>query len=172
MSAVNFTKAAAERIIAATKKVERDPKNLVGERNRTAPADISFWAWLSTPAGTSGLFWSWIKVQPVANLPTSTDPFTLDDPPLFELTDPPVAGYQNARPASNNRNVPPESIVMLHFIGYGTDGEPQYVFQWHSWRDESELPIHDHRDNRARSGGYAFSVFHPGTDLPQQDWNP
>jgi len=28
--------------------------------------------------------------------------------------------------------------------------------------------VHDHRDNY--HGGFAFAVWHPGTDLPQQNW--
>lgn len=170
MPAVNFTKDAGDRIIAATRKIERTPTNLVGDRNPGAPQDISFWAWLSSASGMNGLFWSWVRVQPVADLPTADDPVTIEDSPLFELSDPHVAGYQNAREASNNRDVPPESIVLLHFAGYDRAGEPQYVFQFHAPRVQAGgLPIHDHRDNFA--GGFSYACYHPGTSLPAQPFH-
>jgi len=31
-------------------------------------------------------------------------------------------------------------------------------------------PMHDHRDNSAGGGGFAFAVYHPGTAMPQQPW--
>ena len=171
MPVIRATKETVDRIIAGVRKVEQAPTSRAGERNPPAPLDISFWAWLSSPGGSAGLFWSWVKVRPVAKLPTAIDPFTMEDPPLFELDEPHVAGYLNAREVSNNRNIPPESIVLMHFIGYSTDGEPHYVFQFHSPPlDPTGLPIHDHRDNLA--GGFAFAVFHPGTSLPQQDFHP
>lgn len=170
MSGVNFTPAAAERIIAATRKVERTPTSIVGERRNTPPGEIAFWAWLSSGGGLNGLFWSWVKVEPAAELPTASDPWTMEDPPLFVLSTPHVAGYQNARESSNNRNVAPESIVRLHFIGYGKDGEPQYIFQAPPQATEGAgTPLHDHRDN-VTGGGFAFATYHPGTSLPQQPW--
>lgn len=169
MPAVNFTPEAANRIIAATRKVERTPTSLVGDRNPAAPSDIEFWAWLSSPGGWNGLFWSWVRVQPIASLPTSNDPPTMEDSPLFEFAEPLVSGYLNAREVSNTRNVPPETVVRMVFIGYGRDGEPQYGFSYAAPDRLNELPIHDHRDNL--NGGFAFSVYHPGSDLPQQPWH-
>lgn len=72
---------------------------------------------------------------------------------------------------SNNRNIPPAPIVMLNFFGYGTDGEPPYVFQWHTQQDGSDLPTHNHRDNLPNNGGFAFSVYDPGPGLSQHSWH-
>ena len=41
---------------------------------------------------------------------------------------------------------------------------PMYVFQYATGEPDDGLPVHDHRDNF--NGGFAFSVYHPGTSLP------
>src|SRR5438270_10058380 len=106
-----------------------------------------------------------VKVQPVDNLPTASGLVTIDTSPLWTLTDPPVAGYASAREANGNQQVPPGSVVELCFIGYDDAGNPVYVFQYNFSQLGAELPIHDHRD--VFNGGLAFSVYHPGTSLPQ-----
>jgi hypothetical protein len=48
---------------------------------------------------------------------------------------------------------------------------PMYVFSYCAQPPQTAaLPIHDHRDN-VSGGGFAFSVYHPGTSLPQQPWS-
>ncbi len=52
-----------------------------------------------------------------------------------------------------------------------SDGSiPICVFDYCNQFQDSSLPIRDHRDN-VTGGGYAFSVYHPGTALPQQPWS-
>ena len=43
-----------------------------------------------------------------------------------------------------------------------------YSFAHETPRPYGNMPIHDHRDNF--NGGFSFSVYHPGTALPQQPW--
>jgi hypothetical protein len=97
------------------------------------------------------------------------------------------AGFGNAREANNVRGIEIGTVVQLTFFGYtpapsgmtrpnvnGTfiDGigadptapVPQYVFNYPLPPLPTSLPIHDHRDNF--NGGFAFSVYHPGTSLP------
>jgi hypothetical protein len=46
---------------------------------------------------------------------------------------------------------------------------PFYMFAYNVQPDLDILPPHDHRDNF--NGGFAFAVFHPGTQVPQQPWS-
>ena len=72
---------------------------------------------------------------------------------------------------NGNKLVPGGSVVQLTFIGYDTKQKPVYTFVWNPRQPEDGLvPIHDHRDN-VTGGGFAFSVYHPGTSLPQQPWS-
>jgi hypothetical protein len=168
MSGVNFSLDAAKRIVAATKKVERTPQHVGGERNPAREAGGPFWAMLTSAAGLNGLHWSWVKVIPVDEPPTADDPYTYDDTPLFRFDDGPVVGIESAREANRNRAIEPGTVVLLSFTGYDRTGEPLYVFQHSGRQPDAALPIHDHRDNF--NGGFAFSVYHPGTALPQQPW--
>lgn len=171
-SPVSFTFAAAQQIVETVRLVQGRKTSKATPRNANDSREKSFWAFLSSPGGLSGLFWSWVRVQPVQkfNMPTPNDPFTIDQNiPLWEFTDPPVAGYQNARESSNNQQVVPGSVVKLEMIGEDKDGEPVYVFQWQLPPQLFPvIPIHDHRD--AFNGGFSFSCFHPGTALPQVPW--
>lgn len=168
MPAVNFTPAAAARIVNATRKVERTPTNLVGDRNPAAPPDATFWAYLSSPGGQTGAFWSWVRVRIVESPPNvSSGPVdVLDEPDLWEFAEPLTAGYLNAREANGNRRVPSGAVVLMSWAGYDGTGEPMYVFQYAGSDGQQQLPIHDHRDNF--HGGFAFATYHPGTSLPQQ----
>lgn len=58
-------------------------------------------------------------------------------------------------------NVP---VPLMATEGYNDHGHTSKM-------DGGFLPgagVHDHRDNL--NGGYCFSVYHPGTSLPQQPW--
>lgn len=59
-------------------------------------------------------------------------------------------------------------VVRVSFAGYGPSGEPAYVFVASPPPAEPGVPVNDHRDNY--NGGFSFSVFHPGTSLPQMNW--
>lgn len=168
---VAFTREAAVEMIATVHRVRQmSRRDMAGEKNRALPQETSFWAYLSSPGGLNGLFWSWVKVQPVANPPSANDPWTIEDVPLWEFAQPQVAGWENAREANGNRSVPPGSVVLLTFLGYDKVGEPLYVFQYAgAQQDEGIVWVHDHRDNA--HGGYTFAVLHPGTSLPQQPWH-
>jgi len=50
----------------------------------------------------------------------------------------------------------------------GEDGSiPYYFFNYNNPPTVGVSP-HDHRDNL--NGSFAFSVYHPGTDIPQVPW--
>jgi hypothetical protein len=93
--------------------------------------------------------------------------------------------------------VPPGTVVRLSFLGYvpgqidpsghvisgtvttaggltsaavGADGlVPFYGFSFIVPQVSTVIPPPDHRDNF--NGGFAFSVYHPGTSLPQQPFS-
>ena len=46
-----------------------------------------------------------------------------------------------------------------------------YIFQHAPTQQNAGMPLHDHRDNLPQNGGFSFSVFHPGTGLPQQPFS-
>jgi hypothetical protein len=167
---VAFSPEVAHRIANAVRKVERTPQDMAGDRNRPAPQETSFWAFLSSGGGMNGLFWSWVKVVPVERPPTAGDPVTVEEVPLWDFSDPIVSGYQTAREANNIRNVPPGTVALLTFMGYDQAGDPLYVFSYNAPLPPATDGIHDHRDN-ITGQGFAFAVYHPGTDLPQQPWN-
>jgi len=170
MAGVAFTREAAERIANAVRKVENSPREAGGQRQHQPPQATQFWAYLSSGGGMNGLFWSWVKVVPVAKPPTAGDPVTVEDVPLWDFADPMVSGYQTAREANDNRNIQPGTVALLTFMGYDQSGEPLYVFTYNAPQEQSnDGGIHDHRDN-ITGKGFAFSVYHPGTSLPQQPW--
>jgi hypothetical protein len=166
MPSAKFTLETAKRVLAATRKVERMPTDKDGGRAHRLPPEPQFWAMLTSAGGLNGLHWSWVKAMPVAELPTAADPFTTADVPLFTLAEPHVVGFDSAREANLNRQIEPGTVVRLEFVGYDREGEPAYVFNHGQPREADPIPIHDHRDNF--NGGFAFSVYHPGTALPQQ----
>lgn len=114
---------------------------------------------------------------------------------LWQFQVPYIAGFGNAREANDSREVPGGTVVLLTFVGYavpaapraapvrplfprtqprpaGAEGSiPMYVFNYCAQSQQAALPIHDHRDNTPTAGGFAFSVYHPGTSLPQQNWS-
>jgi hypothetical protein len=173
MAGVNFSLDAARRIAAAVRKVERTPQNLAGDRNPPHGTTTQFWAYL-TGCDESGQYWSWLRLRPAANLPSAADAYTPlgDDRPLFELDQPTIFSENTAREANSNRRIEAGTVVQLSFIGYDSAGEPVYVFCYPVQPQDNFLPLHDHRDNLQASGGFAFSVYHPGTSLPQQNWRP
>jgi hypothetical protein len=117
---------------------------------------------------------------------------------MWNFQQPYVAGFVNAREANGTRDIPPGTVVELSLMGYavpqtnsatgaaGTitqagidpgsvvsaDGSiPFYVFCYNLPSQVPYLPIHDHRSNLPEHGGYSFSVYAPGTSLPQQNWS-
>lgn len=163
MAATTFTLDAAKRIIAATRKVERMGQDLAGGRNPAASPTTEFWAYL-TEHSLDGRRHSWIQIVPKIHDPA----FTLDTIPVFDLPANAVTGWENAYEANGRLAVPAGTVVRLHFAGYSRDGSPAYLFTHAETPQEQPMGIHDHRDNW--HGGFAFSVFHPGTALPQQRW--
>lgn len=78
----------------------------------------------------------------------------------------PEAGL--ARETNRTEGVPTYTVVRMDFAGYDAVGEPAFRFQYVGLHDLYETVPHDHRDNY--NGGFAFSIYHPGTSLPQQPW--
>jgi hypothetical protein len=80
---------AAQRIVDGVRSAEAMSTSTPNVRNPVMEPNTQFWAYLISPGGINGLFWSWVGV------------------------------------------------------------------------------VHDHRDNSPQASGYSFSVFHPGSALPQ-----
>lgn len=194
-----FTLAAAQRIVAAVKQVEQQPQDTSGSANPSRPLQTQFWAMITGCADLYGNFFNWVAVVPDSTQAgTAQESNTLAQSNLWKFQTPYVAGIANAREANGNKQIPPGTVVPLTFIGYSTpsmsgqnsanvgtvnittvssgpparaDGKvPIYVFNYCMQQPLSILPIHDHRDN-VTGGGFAFSVYHPGTALPQQPWS-
>jgi hypothetical protein len=144
-----------------------------------------------TVCDVSGTWWDWVGMQHASNLPGPGQPWTLNPSTMWTFRDPQVAGCGNAREANNVRGIEIGTVVQMTFFNYtpapsgmtrpnvnGTfiDGigadptapVPQYVFNYPLPPLPTSLPIHDHRDNF--NGGFAFSVYHPGTSLPQNSF--
>lgn len=195
MSGANFTLDAAKRIVAAVKRVEGTPTDTSGGPTPNRPLATSFWAMITGAADIDGLFHDWIAVRPSKSMATPQQSNILAPSNMWEFQVPYVAGSGNAREANDNRQIPPGVVVLLTFVGYaipagttvhpGTTTEPAssnappkaadgsiptYCFNYGVPQQLDTLPIHDHRDN-VTGGGFAFSVYHPGTPLPQQNFS-
>lgn len=171
MPAVGFSLEAAQRIAAAVRKVERQPQDMTGERTHAAPGESSCWAYLLS-TDLSGNHWSWLKLVPAAKLPNADEPFAPleSDRPLFDLATPTFFSEHTAREANGNRQISGATVVQVIFIGYDTEEQPVYVFNYGSPPpDPTHVPIHDHRSNL--HGGFAYACFHPGSGLPGQPWH-
>jgi len=195
MAGVNFTLQAAQRIVAAVKKMEQTPIDLRGDATPNREQETSFWAMITGAADINGLFHDWVKCEPAATMATAMGSTTLAPSNVWKFSDPYVAGFGNAREANDNREIPLGSVVRLTFLGYAfplnnisnpgtitkaggspadiTPGDgtvPMYVFQYATTPQQVIVPIHDHRDN-VTGGGFSFACFHPGTALPQQPFS-
>jgi hypothetical protein len=85
---------------------------------------------------------------------------------VWTFAEPEVTG-QGVVEVNGTRGIEPGTIVWLTFSGYNSTNDPLYLFQ-HTPVQQNALPPHDHRD--IYNGGFAFSVYHPGTGLPQMSW--
>jgi len=56
------------------------------------------------------------------------------------------------------------AIVQLTLTDTDAQGKPLYSFTYTTPDVRAPMRIHDHRDNE--NGGFAYGVFHPGTNLP------
>lgn len=150
-----FSERSAKRIGDAVRRVERMPQRRAGGRlPPPAPAETSFWARLTTRS-LDGRRHSWIRVRP-------------DGAGGWQPYDPPVEGELNAVEINGHLGIPAGAIVRLHLTDFDEDRNPLYTFQFETVDQQAPMRIHDHRDNF--NGGFSFSVFHPGTSLPMQQW--
>lgn len=119
-----------------------------------ASEPTSFWAMIGNQHITEPIY-GWIKAEP-------------DREGGFV----PLPGErgENAHEANGRMGVQLGAVVRMFKIGVDEQGEPVYSFHAPQPRQEHfTLPPHDHRDN-LQGGGYAFSVYHPGSSLPQLPW--
>jgi hypothetical protein len=162
-----FSEAAATKIKRATERVLNSPPSRTGERTRTTQTEGSFWGLITGPS-IDGMRYSFVRVFPVLDNDSRQD-FKLMNGAAYRIADTePEAGL--ARESNGNKGVPTYTVVMMHFIGYDAADTPAYLFQWIGPNDMNYLRPHDHRSND--QGGFAFSVYHPGTGLPQQPFGP
>ena len=69
---------------------------------------------------------------------------------------------------TRTRGIEAGTIVRLTFSGYNSTNDPLYLFQHTPPVQQNAPPPHDHRS--IAEGGFAFSLYHPGTSLPQLEW--
>lgn len=194
MAGVTFTLEAAKRIAAAVRRVEHMPNRIGGNRAPSVPLTTTFWAALMG-CDSTGLYWDWLAVEPAANTATVNNPWAFTAANMWNIREPYTAGWGNLREANGSRGIDFGTVVRVEFVGYipapsgstnisGTAIDPSeginsidpsgaiplYVFQHAGQTADPVMPIHDHRDNDPRNGGFAFSVYHPGTQLPQKAW--
>lgn len=162
MAGVQFSQEAARRIAAATRKVERTPVDRAGDRSGLYDAGRGFWAMVHGN-DVSGIRYSFSKVvfDPLSAMPEA---FTISNTLRFGFDGASSEGY-TAIEVNGTRGVRPFTVVWMSFAGYGTAGEPIFMFSHPNGDPSPSLPPHDHRDNL--NGGFAFATFHPGTGLPQ-----
>lgn len=193
MSGVNFTLESAKRIVATVKRVEGMPQEMGGQRRPQHTPGTIFWAAL-TGCDTTGQWWDWIAVVPTANVGVSGNPWSFTSASMWSMRQPWTVGHENAREVNGVRGIDAGTVVRMEFIGYaapdpsgampltaGTRTDPNdttlpdpsgavpiYAFQYAMQPADPVLPLHDHRDQF--NGGFAFAVYHPGTQLPQKAW--
>lgn len=158
---------AVQRIQRAVRKVEGQPLDLSGGRRHPIPGRSGFWAVIDgatdyATAATTGRGHSWRKVVMSPGGGWWQDP----------------EGLSGTGTAHNMAKClcPPSTVVLLNFIGFieEDDGQgntidvPHYAFVYGQPQEHTGIKPHDHRDNF--NGGFAFSVYHPGTALPQMPW--
>lgn len=186
MSKVTFTPEAAKRIAKVVKRVEQTPQQFGGRNPASSPPNDTLWAIITypfyrhvtaegitleladgvtVPPGNKAVYYSWVKAIPDPNGNTGF----IADPDAGE-------GMGNARLINDMRGpiapdkpfVPANSVVQLVLAGYDQAGDPLYVFNYSGPQGSvySPIPVHDHRSNEPGYGGFSFSVYHPGHNLP------
>lgn len=164
MAAVALSQEAFRRIAAATKKVERIPTNMTGERTLSHGTTPGFWAMIFG-SDISGLKYGFNKVvfDPKSTMPEA---FTINNTLRFAFEG--DGFYQAAIEVNGTRGIGMGTIVWMTFAGYDTNEDPVFVFSHQIMDPNMPLTPHDHRDNN--NGGFAFATFHPGTSIPQMPW--
>lgn len=144
-----------------TRQVERTPVDRTGGHTGAGDSGGGFWAML-IGTDVSGLRYTFNRVTPE---PKSTHPeaFTLSNTLRFGFEGGPV--FDAACEVNGTRGLNLGTIVWMRFGGYATDERPMFFFAHANPEQFMPSRPHDHRDND--EGGFAFSVFHPGTSLPQ-----
>lgn len=165
--AYTFTADAVTRIRAAVRRIEQTPAALRGaERTPNLDAGMEFWAMLLH--GDSAGRYTMVRVTPD---PAQLNPAAfvpIDGDGIRWGIDDNEVHVDAGREANGNRNVPMHTVVKVTFCGYDPDGKPVFVFFYPKTQQDAGLPVHDHRDNL--NGGFAFSVFAPGTAIPQHNY--
>lgn len=165
---VTFSKDAAKRIANAVKIVEGQRPSRGGKGYIPEPAENDFLAYI-TGSGfspTGQVLYSFVRVRPVMDDPD----IKINDKAAYSLIDP-VFGFIHCAFEANDQPTPSNVVVRVHFAGmrmFGEEERGMYIFSYTPTVIETFLPNHDHRDNF--NGGFAFSVWHPGTALPQRPW--
>jgi hypothetical protein len=157
------------------------------DRLPDGPSSGSFWALvvgmgLETPtkAGSSPTLqrfvYSFLRILPCADAEADV---WLNQVQAYRFAD--TVAHIHQAIEINGRPTPSNEIVMMTFSGFAestetVDGKdvtvkrPRFAFNYSPTRIEPFLPIHNHASNDSRDGGFSFSVYHPGTSLPQMRW--
>ncbi|HEV2294099.1 MAG TPA: hypothetical protein VGR35_09585 [Tepidisphaeraceae bacterium] len=155
------------RVSAVVKRVENvPPPHLAGDSTATYSASESFFAMIL--GMNMGGFYSFNRV---GLDPRGIDPdaFIVAPTQALRWVFQGDAHVDAAREANLNMGVPIFTIVRMYLAGYDANNEPVFVFVMPPLPpDGTRLPVHDHRSNE--HGGLAFSVHHPGTQLPQMPY--
>lgn len=153
-----FTPDSARRIADATRKVERMPLRYGVTDNAPRDPEESIWAVITgySPLPPHGAY-NWVQVTPQGSNGWV---------PLIGG----ASGQGNAYENSGRWPIPVPSVVRLYVAPDDPDtGDPRWCFTYDQPSTGYQfVPPHDHRDNF--NGGFAFSVYHPGTAVPQMPW--
>ncbi|MEM8738256.1 MAG: hypothetical protein AAGG38_07235 [Planctomycetota bacterium] len=153
-----FSPDAARRIASATRRIEAMPLRRGVTETRPRPVEDEIWAVLTghNPLAPQAGY-SWVQVTP--NTGDGWAPMEGG-----------ARGIENATETSGKYPIPVPHVVRLRRGPDNPDtGDPRWTFVYDPDPELfASVPPHDHRDNFA--GGFAFSVYHPGSALPQMPW--
>lgn len=150
-----FNEQGARRVVDATRRVEQMPRDQRGRNNPPMPRE------------GGGGFWAVIAYQDISEPVYAFHRVTRND--AGQLVVKPGTLTQGAEELNGRVGVLPGSRVRMFRIGTNENDDPVFGFFAPQPREQFQpIEPHDHRD--IWNGGFAFSVYHPGTSLPQMPW--
>lgn len=166
-----FTPDTAQRVIDATRAHERTGVSTVGRpAERPVSQPVRMWVQLTTATALNAtqFKYSFIRVIPDANAASgfSYDPDTVGTDCVFD----PNMLLDGVNGGATGK----DRVVQIELVGYKAPDDPidplgpiYWIVGSGGGTGDSGPWVHDHRNNNPENGGFAFSVYHPGTQLPQ-----